>query len=164
MTKIRRPLQVICAVAFLAICGATTTANPADIPSVDGGVGSCRADFTVKDGAAKPIYNAQIEVLLRYGFMNMRKTDLQVGTDSDGKARFTGLPQLPEEAPRFPHQERHRLENDHRRHHDKLHRNLRRRPHRPLVPCNRRKWRMVFCKGTASAVPCKLQRAKGFSP
>ncbi|HEV2616857.1 MAG TPA: hypothetical protein VGU63_09650 [Candidatus Acidoferrales bacterium] len=87
-----RPLQVICAVAFLAICGATMAANAPDVPSVDGGIGTCRADFTVKDGANKPIYNAQIEVLLRYGFMNMRKTDLQVGTNSDGKARFTGLP------------------------------------------------------------------------
>ena len=100
MSRIR-PLQVICAVAFLAICGATTTANPADIPSVDGGVGSCRADFTVKDGASKPIYNAKIEVLLRYGFMNMRKTDLQVGTNSDGKARFTGLPNFPKKPLEF---------------------------------------------------------------
>ncbi|HKV27303.1 MAG TPA: hypothetical protein VJN90_03380 [Candidatus Acidoferrales bacterium] len=87
-----RPLQVICAVIFFAICGATMTANAPDIPSVDGGIGACRADFTVRDGSSKPIYNAKIEVLIRYGFMNMRKTDLQVGTNSDGKARFTGLP------------------------------------------------------------------------
>lgn len=100
MTRIR-PLQVICAVAFLAICGATTTANPAGINSIDGGVGSCRADFTVKDGASKPIYDAKIEVLLRYGFMNMRKTDLTVGTDSDGKARFTGLPNFPKKPLEF---------------------------------------------------------------
>ncbi|MGH9781689.1 MAG: hypothetical protein ACRD33_07690, partial [Candidatus Acidiferrales bacterium] len=90
-----RPLQVICAVAFLAISGATMAANAPDVPSVDGGIGSCSANFTVEDGANKPIYNAQIEVLLRYGFMNLRKTDLQVGTNSDGKARFTGLPNFP---------------------------------------------------------------------
>ena len=96
MSRIR-PFQVVCAVAFLAICGATMTANAPEIPSVDGGVGSCRADFTVRDGASKPIYNAQIEVLIRYGFMNLRKTDLQVGTNSDGKARFTGLPNFPKQ-------------------------------------------------------------------
>lgn len=102
MTKTRiRPLHIICAVAFLAICGATLTANPADVPSVDGGTGSCSANFTVKDGASKPIYNAQIEVLLRYGFMNLRKTDLQVGTNSDGKARFTGLPNFPKKPLEF---------------------------------------------------------------
>lgn len=66
-----------------------------DIPKIDGGVGACRADFTVRDGEKKPIYNAQISVQLRYGFMNMRKTDLQIGTNSDGKARFTGLPNFP---------------------------------------------------------------------
>ena len=66
-----------------------------EIPTIPGDVGSCRADFTVRDGEKKPIYNAQISVQLRYGFMNMRKTDLQIGTNSDGKARFTGLPNFP---------------------------------------------------------------------
>ena len=66
-----------------------------EVPKIDGGAGSCRADFTVRDGEKKPIYNAQISVQLRYGFMNMRKTDLQVGTNSDGKAQFTGLPNFP---------------------------------------------------------------------
>jgi len=65
------------------------------IPKVDGGAGSCKASFTVRDGSNKPIYNAQILVELRYGFMNLRKTDLQVGTNSDGKADFTGLPDFP---------------------------------------------------------------------
>ena len=87
-----RILRTICALAFLAISAATLATNPPDVPSVDGGIGTCRANFTVKDGTNKPIYNAQIEVLIRYGFMNMRKTDLQVGTNSDGNARFTGLP------------------------------------------------------------------------
>lgn len=65
------------------------------IPKIDGGVGACTANFTVRDGENKPLYNAQISVQLRYGFMNMRKTDLQVGTDSEGKADFTGLPNFP---------------------------------------------------------------------
>lgn len=75
---------------------APATAQQAqEIPKIDGNIGACRADFTVRDGEKKPIYNAQISVQLRYGFMNMRKTDLQVGTNSDGKARFTGLPNFP---------------------------------------------------------------------
>lgn len=69
--------------------------NSAPIPKIDGGVGVCTANFTVRDGQNKPIYNAQITVRLRYGFMNMRKTDLQIGTDSNGKANFTGLPNFP---------------------------------------------------------------------
>lgn len=70
------------------------TAPPAQ-NKIDGGVGACTADFTVRDGENKPIYNAKISVELRYGFMNMRKNDLQIGTDSDGKAQFTGLPNFP---------------------------------------------------------------------
>jgi hypothetical protein len=73
----------------------SSTQNPAPVPKIDGGVGACTANFTVRDGENKPIYNAQISVQLRYGFMNMRKTDLQVGTDSNGKANFIGLPNFP---------------------------------------------------------------------
>ncbi len=71
------------------------TQNPSPVSKIDGGVGACTANFTVRDGENKPIYNAQISVQLRYGFMNMRKTDLQIGTDSNGKAEFTGLPNFP---------------------------------------------------------------------
>ncbi|MHB8539561.1 MAG: hypothetical protein ACYDCD_01270 [Candidatus Acidiferrales bacterium] len=93
MTTTRiRPLQIFCAAVFLAVCGAAMAASPSDVPSVDGGIGACTANFTVKDGVSKPLYNAQIEVVIHYGFMSLRKTDLQVGTNSDGKARFTGLP------------------------------------------------------------------------
>lgn len=71
------------------------SATTPPVPKIDGGVGVCTANFTVRDGQNKPIYNAQISVQLRYGFMNMRKTDLQIGTDSNGKANFTGLPNFP---------------------------------------------------------------------
>lgn len=74
----------------------TSTAQASrQIPSINGNIGACTAEFTVHDGQKKPIYDAQITVQLRYGFLNLRKTDLQVGTNSDGKARFTGLPNFP---------------------------------------------------------------------
>lgn len=71
------------------------------IPKIDGGIGACTADFTVHDGENKPIYDAQISVELRYGFLNKRKTDLQIGTDSNGKAKFTGLPNFPKKPLEF---------------------------------------------------------------
>lgn len=75
---------------------ATSTAQESQqIPAINGDIGACTAEFTVHDGQKKPIYNAQITVQLRYGFLNLRKTDLQVGTNSSGKARFTGLPNFP---------------------------------------------------------------------
>lgn len=67
--------------------------DPHSIPSVDGGLGSCSADFTITDNAGKPIYSATIKVHIAYGFGSFHKLDLQVGTNVDGKARFTGLPE-----------------------------------------------------------------------
>lgn len=90
-----RLLGILSAIIFLAICGSAMAAQAPEVPKIDGGVGPCRADFTVKDSSGKPLYDAKINVVLRYGFMNLRKTELEVGTNSDGKARFTGLPEDP---------------------------------------------------------------------
>lgn len=62
------------------------------IPVIDGGIGPCSVDFTITGADGKPLYDAKINVHIAYGFMNVKKLDLQVGTNADGKARFTGLP------------------------------------------------------------------------
>lgn len=90
-----RSIRFLSSAVFLFLCGALFAAQAPQIPVVDGALGSCRADFTVKDGSDKPIYNAKIRVLIKYGFLNKRKTDLEVGTNSDGKASVTGLPNMP---------------------------------------------------------------------
>ena len=68
------------------------TARPTEVPVISGNLGPCTADFTVIDSSNKPIYDAKIHVTILYGFMNKRKSDLEIGTNSDGKARFEGLP------------------------------------------------------------------------
>lgn len=68
------------------------TAKAAEVPVIKGELGPCSADFTVTDSANKPLYDAKIHVTVRYGFMSKRKTDLEVGTNNDGKARIEGLP------------------------------------------------------------------------
>ncbi len=67
-------------------------ARAAEVPVINGNLGPCTADFTVTDDTNKPLYDAKVRVTIRYGFMNKRKTDLEVGTNSDGKARIEGLP------------------------------------------------------------------------
>lgn len=62
------------------------------VPVIDAGIGSCSAEFTITDGAGAPVYAANIQVHIAYGFMNLHKMDLQAGTNADGKARFEGLP------------------------------------------------------------------------
>jgi len=74
---------------------AQTESNPSPskaVPVIDGGAGPCSADFTITDNAGAPIYAATIKVHIDYGFMGVRKLDLQVGTNVDGKARFIGIP------------------------------------------------------------------------
>jgi hypothetical protein len=66
--------------------------DPKSIPVIDGGIGPCSADFTITDANGAPVYAAKVKVHIAYGFINARKLDLEVGTNVDGRARFTGLP------------------------------------------------------------------------
>lgn len=84
-------LRILGAVLFMVAYGLIPCAA-ADAPVVKGDLGPCSADFTVTDSASKPLYDAKIRVTIVYGFMNKRKSDLEIGTDSDGKARIEGLP------------------------------------------------------------------------
>ena len=68
-------------------------AGASAVPVVDDAAGSCTADFVVKDPSGKGIYNAKINIQLRYGFMGLHRIDATVGTNSDGKARIEGLPE-----------------------------------------------------------------------
>jgi hypothetical protein len=66
--------------------------DPKTVPVIDGAIGPCSADFTITDTAGTPVYAANIQVHVAYGFMYLHKLDLQVGTNAGGQARFTGLP------------------------------------------------------------------------
>jgi hypothetical protein len=70
----------------------TAQSESKTVPVVDGGVGPCSADFTVTDASGAPVYAAKIKVHIAYGTWSIRKLDLEVSTNADGKARFTGLP------------------------------------------------------------------------
>jgi len=76
-----------------ALLSQTPAPDSKTIPVIDGGIGDCSADFTVTDDSGAPVYNATIKVHIAYGFMYWRKLDLQVGTNTDGKARFQGIPE-----------------------------------------------------------------------
>ena len=74
------------------ICQTTAAPDPKAVPVIDGGIGPCSADLTITDASGAPVYAAKVSVHIAYGFMNVRKLDLELGTNTDGKARFTGLP------------------------------------------------------------------------
>lgn len=62
------------------------------IPSIDGGLGPCSVDVTVKKPGGKVVDGAKVTVHIAYGFLNVRRLDLEVPTNMDGRARITGLP------------------------------------------------------------------------
>jgi hypothetical protein len=94
-------IRFLFAIIFLTPCMPLLANNSTEVPVVDGGIGPCRADFTVKDEAGKPLYDAKIKVTLRWGFFNKRRMDLEVGTNGDGKARIIGLPDSPKKPLEF---------------------------------------------------------------
>ncbi|MBZ5489993.1 MAG: hypothetical protein LAO76_03560 [Acidobacteriia bacterium] len=98
----RRVFQAASACALL-ILGATLlfavrgqqpaqSQNPDDIPVTDGSSGPCSIEFSVTDSDGKPVYAARIDVHLAYGAFGAHKLDMGVYTNTQGKARFTGIP------------------------------------------------------------------------
>jgi len=98
--KLRFALPALLTLAMFSLAAhsqATPPVDPKTVAEVDAGLGSCTADFIVTDEANAPVYAANIRVHITYGFMNLHKFDLQVGTNADGKARFIGLPENPKQ-------------------------------------------------------------------
>jgi hypothetical protein len=87
-----RLLTIFGAAACLLVAGQLRAQGKPKTPTVNAGVGSCSADFVVQNGEHKPLYNAKIEITFRYGFLNLHKVSLEAFTDSNGRARFEGLP------------------------------------------------------------------------
>jgi DNA-binding beta-propeller fold protein YncE len=73
---------------------ATQDARPQpELAVISARLGPCSADFTVTDANGAPVYAAIVHVRIRYGFMSLKRMDLEVGTNSEGKARVEGLPE-----------------------------------------------------------------------
>ncbi len=89
-------------VCLLAVVGSSPLSDMAaeaetkrrqEVPVIDAEAGPCSVEMTVTDVAVKPVYAAIIRVHISHGFLGMRKSDLEIGTNVDGKAKFVGLPQ-----------------------------------------------------------------------
>ena len=85
-------MKTILLALILSSSALAQTPDPKSIPVIDGGLGPCTADFTITDTSNKPVYLAKVKVHIAYGFASAHKLDLEVGTNVEGKARFTGLP------------------------------------------------------------------------
>jgi hypothetical protein len=92
-------LVLSCAVLFLVVSGgvgmgrAQSMPDPHQVPVMDGDAGPCSISFTVTDTKGSPIYDARIRVHIAYGFMGVKRLDLEAATNVDGKTQFKGLPE-----------------------------------------------------------------------
>jgi hypothetical protein len=86
------PMKSIPILLLFLTSALAQTPDPKSVPVIDGALGTCTADFTITSPDNKPIYLAKIKVHIAYGFLSAHKLDLEVSTNVDGKARFTGLP------------------------------------------------------------------------
>lgn len=84
--------SVAAVITFFLPPQVSVTSNP-EVTVLDAKLGGdCSADFTVKDADGKPVYAASVHVRVHYGFWNIKRADLEVGTNSDGRARLEHLP------------------------------------------------------------------------
>ena len=78
-----------------AVAGGQTAGQAApakEVPVMDGEAGACTLEITVKDAAGKPVYAAQVRIVIRHGFKGKRKVDLSAYTNEEGRLNFKGLP------------------------------------------------------------------------
>ena len=89
-----RMLRVLCSILVAAplLSLAQAPAPNEKVPVMDGGAGPCSLDLTVRGPDGKPAYAATVKAHVKYGFGGMRRLDLEAGTNSDGRAKFAGLP------------------------------------------------------------------------
>ncbi len=99
VTLLKQAALIAVLAAAIPIAGAQTGTN--EVPVIDAGMGSCTADITVMDSAHHVVYKANISTRIRSGFAGVKKLDLEVGTNVDGRARFTGLPERPRDTLQF---------------------------------------------------------------
>jgi hypothetical protein len=88
-------LRVLCFILALAtplFSYAQALAPDEQVPVIQGAAGPCSIELTVKGTDKKPVYAATVKVHIKYGFGGMRRLDLEAGTNSEGRVKFTGLP------------------------------------------------------------------------
>ena len=89
-----RMLRVLCSILVAAplLSRAQAPAPNEKVPVIQGGAGPCSPELTVIGADGKPVYAATVKVHIAYGFGDMRRLDLEAGTNSEGKVKFAGLP------------------------------------------------------------------------
>ena len=58
-------------------------------------MGTCSVLITVTGADSKPVYNAKVNTRIQYGFLGVKKLDLETFTSAAGQVKITKLPEVP---------------------------------------------------------------------
>lgn len=98
MSKTFHATSILLLVIFIGLLFAAQSQQPAqpaqpeEVPVTDAEAGPCSIELIVSGTDTKPVYAARIDYKTAYGFMGTHKLDMTVYTNSQGRARFTGIP------------------------------------------------------------------------
>jgi hypothetical protein len=90
MRRLAVPMLLSLSIAASPMAIPQSPAAPAEI-SAD--LGPCSALLTITGADSQPIYGAKITARVQYGFMSVKKLDLEAFTGADGKVKITRLPE-----------------------------------------------------------------------
>lgn len=89
-------LAIAVLLCLLVSCPRSGSAQSALAPSapaeISADLGACSALVTVTGSDTKPIYAAKISTRIQYGFMGVKKLDLEAFTGADGQVKLNKLP------------------------------------------------------------------------
>src|ERR1035438_4173113 len=84
------PLFSEARVSEAQVSEAQAPATNEKVPTIQGNAGPCALELTVLGTDRKAVYAASVKVHIKYGFGGMRRLDLEAGTNSEGKGKFSG--------------------------------------------------------------------------
>ena len=91
-------LTVLVLLSLVVVCprlGSAQSAAAAVVPAeISADLGTCSALMTVTGSDSKPIYGAKVTTRIQYGFLGVKKLDLEAYTGADGKLGITNLPEV----------------------------------------------------------------------
>jgi hypothetical protein len=95
MHPLSRTALLLATLLLLSPLALPAQQKPAAMPptALSAELGNCSALITVTDAAGKPIFNAKVSARVRYGFLGIKKMDLEAYTSAGGQVNFTHLPE-----------------------------------------------------------------------
>ncbi len=88
-------LLIFSLIAFCANQGRAQSTDEVPPTEISAGQGGCSALITVTGADSRPIFDVKVTTRVHYGFMALKKVDLETYTSAKGQVKIIGLPEVP---------------------------------------------------------------------